>query len=388
MNPFDLVIVAVMALAALGGYRVGLLARLAGWGGWVFGIVVAAAVAPLVLDRIDGLDPQLRMLLAIGVFLAVASVGAAVGEVVGLRLRRLLPTGILRQADHAGGALAGAAGILLLLWLFLPALADIPGGISSQVRNSSIAQAVESAAPRAPKPLQDLRRAVVDANFPEVFSGMRPAPDTGPPPDASALPAAVQNRVGASTVRLQGRACNRVLSGSGFTVDAETVVTNAHVVAGVDRPTVIRPDGRQLNATVQVFDPRRDLAVLRVPGLGQPALDIGTADVGTEGAVFGYPGGQRELEITPARIENQVNAVGRDLYGTSTTRREVFILSAHVEPGDSGGALTDADGVVVGVAFAIAPDHPSTAYALTSDELTAVLAVPRGGAVDTGSCLR
>ena len=169
---------------------------------------------------------------------------------------------------------------------------------------------------------------------------------------------------------------------------AETIVTNAHVVAGVDRPTVIRADGRQLNATVQVFDPARDLAVLRVPGLGQAALEIGSAEVGTEGAVFGYPGGQRELEITPARIENQLNAVGRDLYGTSTTRREVFILSARVEPGDSGEALTDAEGVVVGVAFAIAPDRPSTAYALTSEELNAVLAVPRPGAVDTGPCLR
>ncbi len=278
--------------------------------------------------------------------------------------------------------------MLLLLWLLLPALADIPGEISSQVRNSTIAQAVESAAPRAPKPLQELRQAVVDANFPEVFSGMRPAPNTGPPPEASVLPPDVQERVGASTVRLSGRACSRVLSGSGFAVDDETIVTNAHVVAGVDRPTVIRPDGRQLNATVQVFDPARDLAVLRVPGLGQAALEIGSADIGTEGAVFGYPGGQREFEITPARIENKLSAVGRDLYGTSTTRREVFILSASVEPGDSGGALTDADGVVVGVAFAIAPDRPSTAYALTSEELNAVLAVPRGGAVDTGSCLR
>jgi S1-C subfamily serine protease len=388
MNAFDLAIVAVMVLAAIGGYRVGLLARLAGWGGWVFGIVVAAAVAPLVLDQIGGLDPQVRLLLAIGVFLAIASIGAAIGEVLGLRLRRMLPTGVLRQADHAGGALAGAVGVLLLLWLLLPALADIPGEISAQVRNSTIARTVESSAPRAPKPLQDLRQAVVDANFPEVFSGLRPAPDTGPPPGESVLPPAVRARVGASTVRLSGRACSRILSGSGFTVASETVVTNAHVVAGVDRPTVIRPDGRQLNATVQVFDPNRDLAVLRVPGLGEAALEIGKAGAGTEGAVFGYPGGQRELAISPARIESQVNALGRDLYGTATTRREVFILAASVHPGDSGGALTDADGVVVGVAFAIAPDRPSTAYALTSDELNAALAAPRGGAVDTGPCLR
>jgi hypothetical protein len=44
--------------------------------------------------------------------------------------------------------------------------------------------------------------------------------------------------------------------------------------------------------------------------------------------------------------------------------------------------------VVVGVAFAIAPDRDDVGYALTDDELAAVLAVPRGGAVPTGPCLR
>jgi S1-C subfamily serine protease len=326
--------------------------------------------------------------MAVGIFLLVASLGAALGEMVGFRLRSLLPLGGIRMADHVGGAFAGGIGVLLILWLLLPALSDVPGEISKQVRNSRVARAIDSAAPRAPGPLQDLRQQVADANFPEVFSRLRPAPSTGTPPVATALSPDLVSRVIDSTVKVSGQACNRVLSGSGFTVDGETVVTNAHVLAGVDRPSVIRPDGRRLQATVQVFDPNRDLAVLRVPGLDQSPLPVGTAEIGADGAVFGHPGGQDEVEVSPARIETAVNALGRDLYGESTTRRDIYILAAQLAPGDSGGALVDTGGEVVGVAFAIAPDQPATAYALTSGELTAVLDEPRSDGADTGPCLR
>ncbi|MEA2686715.1 MAG: hypothetical protein QOE93_1910 [Actinomycetota bacterium] len=388
MNLFDIAVAVAVLAATVGGYRVGLLARVTGWIGWILGLVVAASFSHRVLDLVHSPDPQVKLLMAVGIFLLVASLGAAVGEMVGFRLRSLLPLGGLRMADHIGGAFAGAFGVLVILWLLLPALADVPGEISKQVRNSQVAQAIDSAAPRAPKPLQDLRQQVVDANFPEVFSRLRPAPSTGTPPVATVLPAAVVDRVLAATVKVSGQACSRVLTGSGFAVEGDTVVTNAHVVAGVDRPSVIRPDGRRLPATVLVFDPARDLAVLSVPDLGEEPLAVGEATIGADGAVFGHPGGQDEVEVSPARIEAVVNALGRDLYGESTIRREIYILAAQLEPGDSGGALVDADGVVVGVAFAVAPDQPATAYALSSNELGAVLAVPRGGAVDTGPCLR
>jgi S1-C subfamily serine protease len=156
----------------------------------------------------------------------------------------------------------------------------------------------------------------------------------------------------------------------------------------VSRPSVLRTDGRRLPATVEVFDPERDLAVLRVAGLGEAALPVGSGDVGKEGAVFGHPNGQDELAVIPARIDSKVNAQGRDLYGDREIRREVLILAAALVPGDSGGALVDPAGAVVGVAFAVAPDEPATAYALSSVELRAVLAVPRAPTVDTGPCLR
>jgi S1-C subfamily serine protease len=388
VNLFDLAVAVVVIGATAGGYRVGLLARVAGWIGWILGLVVAASFSHKVLDQVQSPDPQVKLLMAIGIFLLVASLGAALGEMVGFRLRSFLPLGGIRTADHIGGAFAGAIGVLVVLWLLLPALSDVPGEISKQVRNSQVARAIDAAAPRAPGPLQDLRQQVVDANFPEVFARLRPSPSTGTPPVASALSPALVEAVIDSTVRISGQACGRVLTGSGFAAGVETIVTNAHVVAGVDRPSVVRPDGRRLPATVELFDPNRDLAVLDVPGLNQDPLPVGEGTVGGDGAVFGHPGGQEEVEVSPARIEAAVNALGRDLYGSSTIRREIFILASQLEPGDSGGALVDADGDVVGVAFAVAPDQPATAYALTSGELNAVLDQPRSGPVDTGPCLR
>ncbi len=379
----------MVASAALGGYRLGFVARVASWIGLALGVGVAAWLAPEALKWFEGGDPQTRLLVAVGVFLVVTSAGASFGAVVGSSVRGLLPPGTgLRHVDRAAGGVVGALGAAVLVWLLLPTLAGVPGVVSQQARNSSIARGIDRYAPQAPQALEDLRRQVAEVNFPEVFSRLGPSPAAGPPPGDVALPAAVRTRVAASTVKVTGTACGRVLSGSGFAPAADTIVTNAHVVAGVSRPSVHRPDGRRLTATVEVFDPDRDLAVLRVNGLGQAALPVGTAAEGEEGAVFGHPNGQDPVAVTPARIESRVNAQGLDLYGDSSTRREIFVLAAALAPGDSGGALVDTAGEVVGVAFAVAPDKPATSYALTSGELRTVLEVPRQGAVDTGPCIR
>jgi S1-C subfamily serine protease len=220
-----------------------------------------------------------------------------------------------------------------------------------------------------------------------VFDELQRSPRAGPPPVASNLPAAVTAQVVASTVKVEGQACRRIQEGSGFAAGPDTIVTNAHVVAGVRRPRVIRPDGRQLPATVVVFDSDRDLAVLRVGALGQRPLPVGSGRQGQEGAVFGHPGGQEDVRAAPARINQRVDALGRDLYDARQTRRDVFILAADLRPGDSGGPLVNANGAVIGVAFAIAPDRPGTAYALTTVELNAVLSRPRSQPTSTGDCL-
>ena len=389
LNVFDFLVIAAVASAAIGGYRMGFLARVASWIGLGAGIYAAIRLSPVVLDQYTGGRPEMRLLVALGLFLVISTAGASLGAVLGHSVRQLIPPGTgLRTADRAAGAVIGGLGGVLLVWLLVPILAAVPGVVSETARNSSIARAIDRLGPDSPQALQDLRRQVSDFNFPQVFSRLGPSPDAGTPPGEVALPAAVRDRVAASTVKVFGTACGRVLNGSGFAPAAEIIVTNAHVVAGVDRPTVLRTDGQRLPATVVVFDPNRDLAVLRVPRLGRPALPVGDAEVGDEGAVYGHPRGQDALAIIPARVETEVNAQGFDLYGETRIRREVLVLAAALAPGDSGGALVDTGGNVIGVAFAVAPDRPATAYALSSGELRAVLAQPRDDQVDTGPCVR
>ncbi len=388
LNVFDLLILGVVASAAVGGYRLGFVARVMSWVGLAAGVLAGAWLAPRALAWFPGGDAQTRLLIALAVFLFLTTAGASIGGVVGSGVRRLLPPGTgLRQADRAAGAILGGVGAAVFVWLLVPALAEVPGTVSMLARNSTIAQGIDRYAPE-PQALQDLRRQVAEVNFPQVFSRLGPSPTAGPPPGEVAIPAALRTRVAASTVKVTGTACGRVLSGSGFAPSPDTIVTNAHVVAGVSKPSVIRPDGRRLPAIVEVFDPRRDLAVLRVNGLGEDALPVGAGSEGDQGAVFGHPNGQDELAVIPARIETELTAQGMDLYGSAQTRREIFILAAALVPGDSGGALVDTSGQVVGVAFAVAPDKPSTSYALTSTELRAVLAVGRHGTVGSGPCLR
>ncbi|MCA1845835.1 MAG: CvpA family protein [Actinobacteria bacterium] len=136
----------LIGLAAFGGYRVGFVTRVTSWLGLVAGIVVAIVVTPRLLDALNqSTDAQVRALVAVGVFVLVASAGATLGEVAGLKLRRLIPPGPARQVDRGVGAVAAGAGVLVLLWLLMPALSEVPGRVSSQVRNSAIAQAARHA---------------------------------------------------------------------------------------------------------------------------------------------------------------------------------------------------------------------------------------------------
>jgi len=166
------------------------------------------------------------------------------------------------------------------------------------------------------------------------------------------------------------------------------VVTNAHVVAGERATTVDDALGTAHLATVIGFDPVRDLAVLSVPGLAASPLPMGAGAVGDTGAVYGHPGGGA-LVVSPARVGEEIVAVGTDIYRTGSSRRHVYVLAAKLAPGDSGGALVDTRGDVIGVAFAIDPGRASTSYALTDQEVTPVLQLAESTRVPvgTGGCL-
>ena len=400
MNLLDILILVGVGAAALGGYRLGFLARVSSWIGLGIGLTVAARLLPKAIDTIRASTPNGRLLTATVVLIGGAFAGQAIGLLIGARLRSVIPIGPLRWVDRSVGAGIGALGVLISVWLLLPSMADVPGVVSRQARNSRFARAIDQYAPAAPDTLQALRRLVGEDNFPRVFDALTPARDPGPAPADSGLPVEVRQRVALSTVKVEGGACNRIQDGSGFTVAPGYVVTNAHVVAGESntgrRPTVVfEPQNptKGLPATVVLYDPDRDLAVLHVPTLKEPVLQVFQGDpaklIRSTGAVFGHPRGVDEIVIAPATISEKVDARGRDLYDRHGTDRDVFIMASSLQPGDSGGALVDTTGSIIGVAFAIAPDRANVAYALTTAELRPVLSKGLGltAAVSTQACL-
>lgn len=387
MQPLDWLIVLSCITIAAGGFQVGFVAKATSWIGTGVGVILALLSLPVILRNSSDLSVSGRLGIIVLVTLAGLLLGQILGLFAGARLANIVPPGPLRALDRVAGATAGVMGVLFLLWLFLPTFANVPGWTSAQVRSSVVAQSLDSALPQSPDWAMQLNRLVGSSTFPSVFQNLAPAPDTGPPPESVSLSSAVLANARQAAVKVEGTACRRVQDGSGFVVEPGLVVTNAHVVAGERRTSVISSRGDTFPATVVAFDAQRDLALLRVPRLTADPLPLGEPHVGDDGAVFGHPGGQAELAITPAEIRQKITAVGMDLYGKSSTKRSVLILAARLAQGDSGGALVNQKGQVIGVAFAIAPDRPGTSYALHVDELREVLARPHLEPVNTGPCL-
>jgi S1-C subfamily serine protease len=381
----DLLVIVFAVSAAIGGYRLGFIARAVSWFGLIVGATVGALVLPEILPRMRGASDVTIVMIEVGALVGTALIGNALGLTLGSRLHVELPAGTPRRADQVAGGVLGVVGVLVVLWVLLPTLADVPGWTSEQARSSAIAREVSNRFPNPPNTLEALRRVVGEDPFPQVFDALRPAPDVGATPGSSGLSQETVDRVRRSTVKVEGQACNRIQEGSGFFVAPELVVTNAHVVAGEDDSRVELSDGSTVDARVVAFDPERDLAVLRVDG-ERPALPLRSGGLGDTGGVFGRPGGG-PLQISPFRIGDKIEAVGHDIYDQGRTRRQVLVLASDLAPGDSGAALVDRQGEVLGVAFAIAPDKPGVAYALALDELRPVLAEDLSDTVDTGGCL-
>jgi serine protease DegQ len=139
--------------------------------------------------------------------------------------------------------------------------------------------------------------------------------------------------------------------GSGVIVSNEGyVLTNNHVIEGADEIQLVLADGRRLHATVRGSDPESDLAVLKADGKDLPAITLGkldTVQVGDAVLALGNPFG-----FGNTVTHGIVSALGRNHLGIN--RFEDFIQTdAAVNPGNSGGALVDSGGNLIGVNSAI-----------------------------------
>lgn len=386
MNALDFAIIVAALAAGVGGWRLGFVARVFAWGGVAIGLIIGVRYVPRVVTAFGGTSADDRVTVALLFLLLVATLGQALGLGVGVIVHRFGGDGNgLPRWDRLAGALIGTIGVLTLVWMTIPSLATAKGWPARMARGSAVVALVEYLAPEQPDQFSVWGRAISDAPYPSALGRLDDPPDPGLPPDAG-VSVAVDQVVRESVVKVSGRACRQIQEGSGWVTTTGLVVTNAHVVAGENTTSVEDIDGNEYEASVVAFDPLRDLAVLRVNDLDAPGLALGLGGAGDHGAVYGHPGGG-PLRASPARVAEEIVAVGTDIYRTGESRREVFVLAASLAPGDSGGALVNGIGDVIGVAFAIDPGRDGTSYAVTDDEVRAVLDAVDFAGADTGRCL-
>ena len=124
VNLLDVVLLVMIALAAVTGYRLGLAARAISWAGGLLGLALSAVIVPAVLQAWPGGDAVTRLLIGLMVVLVTTSVLSGIGEVLGLRLRHRVHATPFGPIDRVAGGIAGGLSVLLLVWFLLPALSS------------------------------------------------------------------------------------------------------------------------------------------------------------------------------------------------------------------------------------------------------------------------
>ena len=391
-DALDVVLLLLAAAFAFSGYRQGFVVGALSFAGFVGGGVLGARLAPAVIDEGTerGTDTTL---LALAIVLALALLGQLALSVVGGLLRSRLTWTPARRLDAVGGAGLSVVSLLLVAWLVGSAVASSSyPALASQVRRSVVITAVDRVVPDAARDsVEGFRDLVDDRGFPDVFGGLSPTDAaSAEPPDPALADRPVVTDLREEVLKVTGVAdsCRRRLEGTAFHYAPDRLMTNAHVLAGVDEPVVELPDGRELQGRVVLFDPALDVAVIAVRGLpGTPLAFAGPAPAGTSGVVLGYPQ-DGPYRADAARVREVQRARGPDIYGAGEQVREVYALRGRVRPGNSGGPVVDATGAVLGVVFAAAADDPDTGYALTAAEVAseAQAGVAATERVDTGPC--
>jgi S1-C subfamily serine protease len=371
--------IVVFTLAMAGwGYQQGLIVGALTLGGFAAGALLGGRLAPALLAN-GSSSPYAPLLAALGA-LVIGALVAATLEGFALRLRaRVIRRRAMNLADGAGGAALIAAVALGLAWMFGAVALHAPGAtaLRHDVQRSLILQRLNQILPPSGPIINALNR--VDPR-PNV-SGP-PAP-VGPPNAAIARDPAVR-RAGASVVKVTGTACGLGVEGSGWIAAPGLVVTNAHVVAGERDTTVQTQAGTRVGATAVHYDPRNDLAILRV-GLDRALLQLApAAHSGEPAAVLGYPE-NGPFTISPARFGSTQEVISQDAYGRGPLRRPMSSLRGTVRSGNSGGPLVDSRGRVLATVFAATTTGPRGGFGVPDSIVRAALG-ETGAAVGTGPC--
>jgi len=391
VNAVDVVIVVVLLGAAWSGFRRGFISATITLIGVVAGAIVGIRAAPLIMGHVN--DGAAKVAIGVGCVIAGVGIGEIAGATVGRTLAERLTWRPARAVDRGLGLVGHTLAVLVVTWLIALPLASAPfPWLASAVRSSTVLATVDRVMPNGVRDLSGRLRQLFDVSgFPAILDPLTPAPDVQvEAPDATLSTSSPLKAAGRSVLKIRGIAdsCSRRIEGSGFVIGLDKVMTNAHVVAGTNSVSV-EVGKSTLQATVVLYDPNRDLAVLQVAGLSRPPLVFagGAAEEGTSAVPAGYPL-DGPFTLSPGRVRSRITLNGPNIYSSATVSRKVYTLRADVRAGNSGGPLLSSDGTVLGVVFGAAIDKPEIGFALTAAEASPVVAA---GLVDvtaapTGVC--
>lgn len=384
----DALIVVLLLLNVMRGRKLGLARQLLSDVGFIAGMFLGVLLAPSLVIAAQNRPGRavITLVTVIGAGLFVGYAGGRLGADIGKSLRVLHQS----KASPIASAILSGATSLILVWLLSGILLTSSlGYLATGLQRSLILRLLNSIAPPPPTVVTHIQTLIDPNGFPQVFVGLEPwpKPRTGNVANQQAVSRAIA-QTGDSTVRIEGLGCGGLVSGSGFVVAPDLVMTNAHVVAGITHPFAVDRNSFHAADTVW-FDTEKDIALLRVGNLyGSPLrLSQSKADLGTKAIVLGYPD-NGPLTGEPAAILDHAVLTGRDIYNRDEVGRPSYTMEASIRTGSSGGPVVLPDGTVIGMVFARSLMSDNLGYALTSQVLLPVVsrADTLKHPVSTGTC--
>lgn len=342
-----------------------LIAAMAIWGAWsgiarlvtIFGFAVGALVGAIVTPGLltEGRQSEFALAFALPGALLVGGIFAALTERYAFRLRKQISRmDNVRPVSAIGGALLGAGIAVVAVWLV--------GAVAVQrdtLRDDLVASAVVKRL-----------NSVVEPPGPEAAGSrqpFRPFPIVAGPPlpiapvDLTMVRDAQVRAADRSVGKIEVQTCGRKGSGTGWIAADGIMATNAHVIEWSKDIKVRMDRGRAQPrpATVIWFDPKNDLALLRVPLLKgiRPLRMVQRAERGTSGALIGFPGGRHSIRA--ARLGRSTRTIEQEIGGTPTGSKVrtdlggllVTPVRVRSQAGASGGPVVDTDGRVLTTIF-------------------------------------
>jgi len=380
LTAIDVVIVLLAAFFGFVGFARGFVIGALSLVGFAGGAYLGTRFGPQLLDE-GNASPFAPLFGLLGAHIGGVILSAGAEGLAGT-LRSGIRSPAFAVFDGLLGSALAVALALGLAWLISVIVLQTPGvrDMRRPIQRSVILKELNAILP-SDRVLKALAR------FDPLPSIRGPQPNVERPRSSYARDPDVQ-AASRSVVRVLSNACGLGVAGSGWVARPGIVVTNAHVIAGSSN-TSIEPNGSgtRLDATAIAFDPRNDVAVLRVPALDRPPLQFAREVKPTEpGAVLGFPL-NGPFKILPARIAGTASVLANDAYGRRLVRRRVTGFRADVQPGNSGGPIVDVAGRVSGTVFSKIVLGPDGGYAVPNDIVRDILDAA-GGAVDTGPCVK